>query len=120
MNVQDWLTQARDRADAATEGPWHNTMRPGASSGMFRVLPEGYEHFGADEVGKVYTLDDAAFIADARTRLPAALDAIQAVLDLVKHGKANETRMLGFGDWPLIDARSVEDAIATALGVSEP
>lgn len=126
MNVQDWLTQARDRADAATPGPWRaddeHGLMPGASPAWCVSRTDESDAYLGDVA---YTTGhreqvDALFIADARTRLPAALDAIQAVLRLANDIDP-ERHECGDGDlscsacW----ADDIRAAIAIALGVSE-
>ena len=80
--IRAWLDQGREIADQATEGPWYPWDRgvgwlialSDSDDGQPR-LPEGMR----TDLGRG---EDAAFIADARTRLPQALAAIQAVLNL--------------------------------------
>lgn len=98
-NLTDWLTQARDRADAATEGPWHwrNTNAEVHLLGDRTRVVMGFERMGMHGAqpsfprpgdGLIYpagrdnlhAIPNALFMAHARTDLPATLDAIQAVL----------------------------------------
>ena len=75
MTTADWIKRRRELLDAATPGPWVTTA-DGADTLSAGFNPDGrlclYAGFGWD--------DDAALIADARTSLPLALDALEAVL----------------------------------------
>lgn len=130
MNVQDWLTHARDRADAATEGPWVASL---AGRGARVSEPSGYSLPGCFTCGQnedgIYEPPDAAFIAAARTDLPAALDAIQAVLAEADAADvlAEQSERLSFDPTQRglatahrLAARGIRSVVATALGVSEP
>ena len=75
MTTADWIKHRRELLDDATETPWVTTA-DGADTLSAGFNPDGhlclYAGFGWD--------DDAALIADARTSLPLALDALEAVL----------------------------------------
>ena len=83
-DIQAWLGQGKKLADKATEGPWEVEE---SSDGWTEI-------YGRDSIEPMVTPTvatterggepEAAFIADARTRLPQALDALQAVHDLHK------------------------------------
>lgn len=73
--ITAWLDEAQATVDAATEGPWSY---------------DGYGRTGfqVNALGTIFAdplacRPDAAFIADARTRLPQAIAALRAVLDEV-------------------------------------
>ena len=127
MTTADWIKRRRELLDDATSGPWVTTA-DGADTLSAGFNPDGhlclYAGFGWD--------DDAALIADARTSLPMALDALHGVLakhyegdssqgyapngDYVDLGPCCETCGTNgeYGvPWPCPTAR----AIATALGV---
>ena len=81
-DIQAWLDEARTLADKTIPGPWRaewvedddwHEIHGQPFDGM--VCPQVATIQGGGE-------NDAAFIADARTRLPQALHALQAVLDL--------------------------------------
>ena len=79
MTTADWIKRRRELLDAATEAPW----TPEDVYGL--VAPtkiDGYTH----PVERVKAIRqgaaDDALIADARTSLPLALDALEAVLAL--------------------------------------
>lgn len=113
-NITDWLTQARDRADAATPGPWDPIDEHDPILRRGDVTTRG--HLGERYIIAEHAGYDADFIAAARTDLPAALDAIQAVLDLTdpdfEPAQSDYECSLNRFD--------VRQAIAAALGVSEP
>lgn len=95
-DIQAWLDHGKTLADQATEGPWAAwTDQDGTEHMQGRlmvgnaaaVIPEGeswVEGVDINPVAHVNTGEDRAFIADARTRLPQALAALQAVHDLHK------------------------------------
>ena len=77
MKAREWIAKRRELLAAATEGPWS----PEDVYGL--VAPtkiDGYTH----PVERAETIRqgaaDDALIADARTSLPRALDALEAVL----------------------------------------
>lgn len=132
--ITAWLDEAQATADAATEGPWsaHESV-DGFSSSVFgprgcvaaaRSTPS--RELRTDELGprrEGRRREDAAFIADARTRLPqaiAALRAVEAKLGEVQAWQPYQSRDTG----EVFAAGSVEDlvdemraAIAAALAV---
>ena len=81
-DIQAWLYQGKTLAENATEGPWYPWDRgvgwlialSDSDDGEPR-LPEGFR----TDLGRG---EDAEFIADARTRLPQALNALQAIHNL--------------------------------------
>ena len=92
MTAADWLAERRRIEQAASEGPWEH-------EGVGEIT----QHFSLPEPATVVSTDvacmaycyggsaagverdeDAEFIADARTALPKALDALEAVLKLHK------------------------------------
>ena len=88
MTTADWIKRRRELLDAASPGPWasvHNSVGAVAKSctcGAGGVY--GHEQYCGLE-GPVVTgcaPEDGALIADARTSLPRALDALEAVLAL--------------------------------------
>ena len=81
MSAAEWITKRRELLDAATEGPW-GTFAAYGSRGV--SASEGDEMLFIETYGVTYAAHapDAALIADARTSLPRALDALEAVLAL--------------------------------------
>ena len=73
MSATEWIAQRRELLDAATEEPWYAT--DGINWGA-RVATSYYD------LADVRKTSDAKLIADARTSLPTALDALDAVLGL--------------------------------------
>jgi hypothetical protein len=79
--LTDWLDQAQARVDAATDGPWElDQFGPDeVEDGPFHFIGSPSDrHVVTPTVHMVSA--DAAFIAAARTDLPAAIAALQAVL----------------------------------------
>ena len=89
----EWIAKRRELLAVATEGPWAPWLDQDGASHMAgllmvgnaaAVIPEGETWIDGVEVGPVahvYTPEDRALITDARTALPRALDALEAVLD---------------------------------------
>ena len=77
-----WIKTRRELLDAATEGPWFQgrTGRRYESDRDVYSKREPDEENSHDIATYVWSAEDAALIADARTSLPAALDALEAVL----------------------------------------
>ena len=70
----DWITRRRELLAAATEGPWE------ADGTEISQHCMAYCYGGSGR--GIEREDDANLIADARTSLPRALDALEAVLAL--------------------------------------
>jgi hypothetical protein len=75
-----WLTAAKDRANAATNGPWNfNGVEDSRGRhGEFRA-PQPYNGFML--VGPWVNHHDPAFVVHARTEHPAMAAALTAALD---------------------------------------
>ena len=109
MTAAEWIAKRRELLAAASEGPWSaadehdgfdfpawcvSQMRPGWES---MTPTAGY----VGDVADVEREPDAKLIADARTSLPRALDALEAALELAK----------GHRDW--VTKRGRDDCICT-------
>ena len=108
----DWIKRRRELLDAATEGPWFQgrTGRRYESDRDVYSKREPDEENSHDIATHVWSAEDAALIADARTSLPLALDALDAVLALLpEQGSADEDRPAGELGY------LIERAIETAL-----
>ena len=79
-DIQAWLDQGRTLTDQATEGPWE--ARSSEATMNDRAEWKIGKYNRPQALRSVMRGADAVFVADARTRLPQALDALQAVLDL--------------------------------------
>ena len=86
-----WIAKRRELLDAATEGPWSAATGALVGDDEDEATHVWHRTYLADRawmtVGKVLdndmdqtTIEDAEFIADARTSLPRALDALEAAL----------------------------------------
>ena len=79
MSAAEWIAQRRELLDAATEGPWEAEY-----SSLHRdcVVPHDARSTreAVAQTRLLRAAGDAALIADARTSLPCALDALEAVL----------------------------------------
>ena len=77
-----WIKTRRELLDAATEGPWFQgrTGRRYESDRDVYSKREPDEENSHDIATYVWSAEDAALITDARTTLPAALNALEAVL----------------------------------------
>lgn len=95
------------RAAAATSGPW--VANAGPSSGTVEV--EQYN------IADVWDLNNLAFIANARTDVPALVGALQAVLTLCETSEASPRALIRWHDGaPIVWCDEVRQAIAVALG----
>lgn len=90
MSAEDWVRDRRALIDAATEGPWSAADEHGDIPGAYPAwcvsqMRPGFEAMSPTDgyIGDVADTpmpEDAALIADSRTSLPKALDALEAVL----------------------------------------
>ena len=102
MSAAEWIIQRRDLLDAATDGPW---VREWSTSDQWWTIhgqPNPAKGDGRMVCPEVAMLNhredwtaDVDLIADARTSLPAALDALVAVLGL--HQASPAPRSWGVG-----------------------
>ena len=117
MSAAEWIAQRRELLDAATEGPWFQ----GRSDHRYESDREVYSKREPDEEDShdiatyVWSAEDAALIADARTSLPRALDALEAALELAKRHRDFVTKR-GRDDC-ICTICDMCRAIETALGV---
>ena len=89
-----WIATRRELLDAATEGPWkwttfHDSLLAGHESAAIVIEPPRRHH-------PAIRRTDAALIADARTSLPCALDALTAVLDLHRLNREDDGVCQGY------------------------
>ena len=125
-DMQAWLDQGKALADRATEGPWFTS--PFEHDPVWgSVVTGGVDEHEEDQAPCIEAGDrkDAEFIADARTRLPQALNALQAVRDLHKpeeydgypHGADGVmcavclTEYDTYEEWPCATVRAIQDAL---------
>lgn len=90
--TEEELKAIEDRANAATPGPWESVvMRDSRDDSWFRATVEGPEHFdlnGSDHgtiCDTVSTVDNANFIADARSDIPKLVAEVKRLRDEVEH-----------------------------------
>lgn len=86
-----WLTDAKKRADRATEGPWH-LEEPDFPRSTQVHPPRGARVTGPVAVSHS-PASDAEFIAAARTQHPAMAAALTAVLDIHRSNDAGVCRV---------------------------
>ena len=86
MSAAEWIVQRRELLDAATEGPWYQGREGRRYESDRDVYSEREpEHEDSHDIATyVWSAEDAALIADARTSLPRALDALEAAQGLAK------------------------------------
>ena len=88
MTAADWIAEQRRIEQAATEGPWRAAVvaqyvdDDGRERGKGGIYPAGPSGPPPLFVTPDWVTADAELIADARTALPKALDALEAVLAL--------------------------------------
>ena len=120
-DIQTWLDKGKALADQATQGPWEAFEDSDQHLAGCPPTIENLVYAGAVETpiidwGNGSTKEDAEFIADARTRLPLALDALQAVLDMHRpiwvDGIEYCKHCVDFGgEYPCPTVRAIHDAI---------
>lgn len=96
------LARIRAQADAATPGPWMTyTVTPNMGSEILTAPGEG-EAYGDYVVPEYIDMDNAEFIAAARTTVPALLDALEAVLEIHQDGGESQGYLDdgSYGDMP--------------------
>lgn len=109
------------RAQAATPGPW--TVSPSRRGGVIAPREPGDMGGGLGLVAEAYGLrprhrEDAVFIADARTTVPALTAALRAVLNLhieqsASHDQSGWTYCYTCETtYPCPTVRTVESALA--------
>ncbi len=81
MTTADWIKTRRELLDAATEGPWFQGREDHRYESAHEVYSkrEPDEEDSHDIASYIWSAEDAALITDARTSLPRALDALDAV-----------------------------------------
>ncbi|MBB1512003.1 hypothetical protein H5399_05210 [Tessaracoccus sp. MC1627] len=93
MTAAEWIAERRELLDAATEGPW--VAEFSGETGDCVVPHDAQSTMEAVAITRLYhCAGDANLIADARTSLPAALDALEAVL--AEHERGHFGPILGF------------------------
>lgn len=131
--LTDWLTAAKARADAATEGPWRwrNTTGEVYLLGARTRVVMGFERMGMHGAqpsfprpsdGLIYpagrenlnAIPNAAFMAHSRTEHPAMADALLVVLAALDRADARP----GADGERKVHTVVIRQAIATALGVT--
>ena len=122
MTAADRLAEIEARIEAATEGPWE------ANSCDVETVPpfdlHRFDAMGLTVARCVQDVTDAAFIAHARTDLPATVAALRAVLELAymnavgseyEHNEGCD----GEAECPACWAADIRRAISEALGGAE-
>lgn len=122
--ITRWLDESQQLADKATEGPWevygYNVLAhlgPGNCNGCSGVLsPAHLPECGLYEVAGAGKLD-AEFIAESRTRLPQAVAALRAVLDVLDRWAPPDPHESDEGCTDCELLHHAQQAIADALGL---
>ena len=125
-DIQEWIDEGRALTAESTEGPWEARMESPTMGGEVWTLRTGGQP-GIKMVVSEYQFGEgnSQFIADARTRLPQALDVIQAVLDMHRPSTADtgeeeilfcpecfDVEDVGEVDtWPCPTVQAIHDAI---------
>lgn len=119
--ITRWLDESQQLADQATEGPWEADLdQRGETRGVWPTRPGVEQIIGAyvaadgfDSQGWTGGTDEnLTFIAEARTRLPQAVAALRAVMELHQPFKWS------FGQGPVISCRACFD-VGASEAVSE-
>ena len=82
MSAADWIAKRRELLGAATEGPWFQGREGHRYESVHEIYSkrEPEEEDSHDIATYGWSADDAALMVDARTSLPTALDALEALL----------------------------------------
>ena len=117
MSAAEWIADRRELLDAATEGPWFQGREGRRYESDRDVYSEREpEHEGSHDIATyVWSAGDAALIADARTAMPRALDALEAVLEQHQlHEVPGGQRWCLHcgGDWPCPTVDAVTEALS--------
>ena len=110
------LAGIEQRIAAATEGPWFQGRNghPHESTCDVYSKREPHEPDSHDIATYVHSEEDAAFITDARTAVPALTAAVRDVLALLdRHEQANPQ---GREQWNA----DIRTALATRLDLTDP
>ena len=122
MTAADRLAEIEARIEAATEGPW--TVLPDSADWDVPILDAAGSFICCspdDGVRGGHLAQDAAFIAHARTDLPATVKALRAVLELADEWAAapsvgaTQSEQFEF-DYERVHAAAVRRTITEALG----
>ncbi|MHA4848791.1 hypothetical protein L1080_004485 [Rhodococcus sp. MSC1_016] len=91
------LDAAQTLADAATPGPW-TAITSGIANGDHWYICDGGESIAMisanDGINEDQREPDAEFIAQARTLVPALIDACRTLLDAASAGIAAESKLM--------------------------
>ena len=117
-DIPDWIDKGKALTAESTEGPWEARMESPTMGGEVWTLRTAGQP-GIKMVVSEYQFGEgnAQFIADARTRLPQALNALQAVHDLhqpVKFFGHSATWLRctqGCPAWPCPTVQAIQDAL---------
>ena len=113
MSAAEWIAKRRELLADATEGPW---IAEYSSLHRDCVVPHDARSTreAVAQTRLLRAAGDAALIADARTSLPRALDALEAALALhrkrewiVGLGSCDHCRV----DWPCPPVAAIESAL---------
>ena len=112
MSAAEWIAKRRDLLADATEGPW---VAEYSSLHRDCVVPHDARSTreAVAQTRLLRAAGDAQFIADARTSLPRALDALEAVL-MVHKRRENRHGDYCTADgelWPCHTAHAIETAL---------
>ena len=122
MTAADRLAQIKARADAATEGPWAYGGKNRITTPVIDVDEadwggeglSGYAIHAQQDTG-AWRYADAAFMAHARTDVPALVAALRAVLDLADYWATQSTDYDEDTEQQIDDGKAIVRAIEEAL-----
>lgn len=121
-DIQTWINEARVLVAGATEGGWFVTEEwEEQPDGCRTPIEYLVNSVNGDEIPHFrdgFRRGDAAFIADARTRLPQALDALQSVLD--KHQDGGRSQGYVEGGYGVMEHACTECGTLGEYGVEWP
>lgn len=119
MTAREALAAITARAQVAAPGPWEQL--PDLPDEVWLPLPPGRESVEEDMVAGCTATADAAFIAAARTDVPALAAALGAVLDL-HHSDEHPTHPCCQHDaqrWPCTTAQAINPHLSVLVESQE-
>ena len=124
--ITEWLNESQRLADQATEGPWEADLdQRGETRGVWPTRPGVEQIIGAyvaadgfDSQGWTGGTDEnLTFIAESRTRLPQAVTALRAVMELLDRWAPPDLHEPDEGCPDCEVQYQMRQAIADALGL---
>lgn len=124
--LADWITERQQLAAAATGGPWKpiagGVVAPSDAINPSHSDPANLAYYGGQLIGESMGSHNTAWVADARSALPAAVAALGAVLRLHRPDPDSDMDChvcmqcgldddAGFQVWPCLTVQAISQEI---------